>query len=496
MTGKRLQRPPSRESFYSAVRTLSKTREYRPYQPDAAWRAMLQLEKSNVLLTLPQGTGKTFVSQLVAYGLLRSNPGMKVLVVVPAKELREQYAQMARWMGEDLQPRIAVVRFNEVVGATARSARVMADQADILVTTPQFFANRHRHLARESLDAFRLCILDEVDLWSVEDFRADEKVRFHAGIAELLAIFMGRSKFLGLTASPLTQRGAHILLDKLKLADEKPFHKSIIPYLPCTRLVPGPRSDPWIEGEDLAITKECQALFRQLTQLVSLPARSDMWGFLQMVAGGQGESAGLARRILLAQHRRVQLYEDLLGGRKAKFKMACELARKHAPSVIFCREIQAVSALSAEKPTASTATAHSNLGDQYIANIEGFKRGDSKTLVMTRDLGKRGVDFPMAKSLVVLSPKTSVTAMDQELCRTRSTVRAGEKQVYLLFYAETYEEEKLRNVLQRLVSLRMYERYQKFTLDAKWGRWLAARAHVTFSDLLRGKGAAPSKRVR
>ena len=70
---------------------------------------MKALAKDNVLLTLPQGTGKTYVSQLGAYELICANAGMKVLVITPTKELRQQYVDMAGWMGTQARSGAAAV---------------------------------------------------------------------------------------------------------------------------------------------------------------------------------------------------------------------------------------------------------------------------------------------------------------------------------------------------------------------------------------------------
>jgi hypothetical protein len=53
------------------------------------------------------------------------------------------------------------------------------------------------------------------------------------------------------------------------------------------------------------------------------------------------------------------------------------------------------------------AIAHSGLGDRYLQDTLRFKSGDRDILLMTRDLWKRGLDFPMARSLVLYSPKSS-----------------------------------------------------------------------------------------
>ena len=167
-----------------------------------------------------------------------------------------------------------------------------------------------------------------------------------------------------------------------------------------------------------------------------------------------------------------------------KVKSARHLATSKPSAVIFCREVRLVEEIAKHLDPQLISIAHSQLGDRYIANIELFKRGARTILVMTRDLGKRGVDFPMARSLIVCSPKSSSTTMDQELCRTRSIAGGQQKQVYLLFYANTYEEEKLRSVLRQLVGMRMYKKFEKFTVTKRWKEWLDQRPPITFLELI------------
>jgi len=62
--------------FVREIRDLSKVAdlEFRMYQAHAARDALSGLARGSLVLTLPQGTGKTFVSQLIAYKFLRANP--------------------------------------------------------------------------------------------------------------------------------------------------------------------------------------------------------------------------------------------------------------------------------------------------------------------------------------------------------------------------------------------------------------------------------------
>jgi hypothetical protein len=107
---------------------------------------------------------------------------------------------------------------------------------------------------------------------------------------------------------------------------------------------------------------------------------------------------------------------------------------------------------------------------------------------MTRDLGKLGLDFPMAHILVLFSPKSSHRTMDQELCRTRGQrYNRVTKKVFILFYLNTFEEEKMRRVLRELLELQMYKRFPKFKVSARWGKWLGKRPPLTMLQYLTNK---------
>jgi len=470
------------------VKQLSRVsgRDFRVYQAHASWEGLCSLAAGSVLMTLPQGTGKTYVSQLVAYAYLQRNQGAKVLVVVPTRELREQYVDMAGWMGQDLDERLVVVSFDERLANMRSAAAAMVEDAHIVVTTPQLFANRLSCFSKRSLKAISLCILDEIDLWPIEDFEEDEGVRFHDSFAALRACLNGRTiRFLGLTASPLTNRGRTLLLGELGCKELHPFHRTVIPHLPMVRIEPIACFDSRIIALDAEISKSNKELFRRLGKEVGFHIlemhQDDFWVYVKTLAGGrEGQQARrLALALLDNQRKRNQLFEDILPRRQVKVTCAKDIAQANQPSVIFCREIRLVKCFAkANGWPFEVAIAHSEMGDRYSAEIAKFKSGHRRVLLITRDLGKRGLDFPMASSLVLCSPKSSWRTMDQEMCRTRSN-REKEKRVYVLFYERTYEEAKLRRVITKLIGMQMYRRFTKYTLSRYWTKWLLAEKPLT-----------------
>ena len=198
--------PAPTPRFVRQVRNLSRAAGlgFRTYQAYAAWQALQRLVRGGLVLTLPQGTGKTFVSQLIALEHLRRNPAAKVLVVAPTKELREQYVRMAEWMGH-LTPRIVVLDFKEPFSGIRKQVRLMVEQADVVVTTPELFTNRLDWLSHRSFRSLKLCVLDEVDLWLIDDFEDPDGNRYHAALSKLKDRLQAQgTRFLGLTASELS----------------------------------------------------------------------------------------------------------------------------------------------------------------------------------------------------------------------------------------------------------------------------------------------------
>lgn len=489
---------PSRR-FIRSVRCLCRVsnRTFRRYQAHAAWDGLRSLTGGCPILNLPQGTGKTFVSQLVVYAYLNTEPRAKALIVVPTKELREQYVSMADWMGR-LNPRLIVLNFREPLADLRKQATLMVEDAHLVVTTPQLFAHRLAWFSKESLRAFRLCVLDEIDLWPIEDLGEEEGVRFHRSFVELkIRLAAQGTRFLGLTASPLDDRGRALLGEDLGCRELHPFHKSVVPYLPNVRIEPVACFDSTVVARDLEISGKSSNLLQRLSRELqpgSLEAhQSDFWLFIKALANGlRGtDAASLARALLDNERGRVQLFEDILPPfGSVKVRRATELARAGRPAVIYGREIRLVERLAEEDWPAFPAVAHSEMGEHYLREILSFKAGRREVLLMTRDLGKRGLDFPMARSLVLCSPKSSWRTMDQELCRTRGD-RRKIKQVYILFYEGTYEEEKLRRVLLELVQIQMYGAFKKFKLSRLWTKWLHARPALTLPEYVSLGSGAP-----
>lgn len=310
--------PRAPAQFIRKTRDLTRLADlkFRTYQAHSAWCALRGLAQGNLILKLPQGTGKTFVSQLVSSFYLRRNQHHKILVIAPTKELREQYVGMAAWMGQ-IVPRLTVLNFKEPFSGIRKQVRLLVDRSDIIIATPELFANRLGWISPKSFSSIKLCVLDEVDLWLVDDYDDPEGKRYHVALAELKDKLKSQStRFMGLTASDLSDRGRALLIDDLGCKELAPFHPSIVKWLPKVRIEPVRCFDPSVVSLDEAISERSSSLVGQLNAETGgelMNHIADFWLFIKALSrGARGPlAASLAAALLDNERQRLQLYEDL-----------------------------------------------------------------------------------------------------------------------------------------------------------------------------------------
>src|SRR6267143_1657273 len=117
----------------------------RAYQVDATLEGLKLLKRSGFVLKIPQGTGKSLVSQLIIRSRLDPAGPTKTnaLVIAPTIELRKQYARLADWFDRaagDSSGRL-VVELDDSRGHPADFIEAVHTR-HVLVTTPKFLANR------------------------------------------------------------------------------------------------------------------------------------------------------------------------------------------------------------------------------------------------------------------------------------------------------------------------------------------------------------------
>lgn len=451
-----------REKTKKFIEVAEKT--IRPYQLDTTLKGLTLLKRGGFILKIPQGTGKSLISQMIIRHRLdkSSTLNTKALVIVPTIELRKQYARLAIWMGRQVgnSPGRNV---GELIESRRdwRDFKEMVRTFPVLVATPKFFANRLEHM-EEFWNQIDLCVLDEVDLWSILPIDRGE-VRTHKYMETIFPELSTRQiPIVGLTGTPLTTETRR-LLGKYgcKSLYEVPA-ESIGKFLPRIQIVPVPCADVKISRLSKQLTTNIKDKEQKLRK--KLGSFDEDIYTLVMRACALGDSQAQIIRDLWGQ--RTQLHEDIGDNgpldSTGKQKALLDIIKRESGVVVYAREVQMVEHL------AELKAAHRKIGFAhakcYRKNIQYFQSGNLDALIMTRSLGLRGLDFPDAKSMVLLSAKRDWKAMDQEMCRIRGQRQhRPQKRVYLFYYENTYEEEKVARTVSQLLEVND-DKFQRYSV--------------------------------
>ncbi|MDG6920225.1 MAG: DEAD/DEAH box helicase family protein [Nitrososphaerota archaeon] len=145
--------------------------------------------KTNTLVVLPTGLGKTIIAMLVAERVLSSRPGSKVVVLAPTRPLVLQHL---RSFSEGMKlPEGSMAALTGTVDPGERE--VMWMRSRVIFATPQTVYNDVRH-GRVSLKDVALAVFDEAHR-SVRDYTYTKLAAAYKDAADAPLI-------LGLTASP------------------------------------------------------------------------------------------------------------------------------------------------------------------------------------------------------------------------------------------------------------------------------------------------------
>ena len=464
----------------------------RPYQVDVVLNAMRLLENGGFILKVPQGTGKSLISQIIVRLRLdrRNSPRSKALVIAPTVELRKQYVRLAAWISRAAgdSPGRNVGELDESRGHPKNFLEVV-DKYSLLVTTPKFLANRLRLLEGYWTD-IDLCILDEVDLWSIAPVE-DLGVRIHRHMETILPELRRRGvDIVGLTATPPTEE-TRTLLGRFGCGREcSVVPEAIGEYLPRLRIILVPCPDAAICSVSASLSEEIdEAQLRLRKQLRDF--QTDIYQLVMRACGAAGLVSALAERIRGLWGRRTRLHEDLeedagIRQRSAKQRALVDIVEHERGVVVYAREVEVVEhlgRLQARRRRMDFAHAI----DRLRRNIKRFQDGELDALAMTRALGLRGLDFPDADAMVLYSAKRDWRVMDQEMCRIRGQRRHRPiKRVYILYYSGTYEWTKVETVVAKLLVIKdgRFQRYSVDSLRSRSGlkvakRRLASRKRVT-----------------
>ena len=132
--------------------------QFLPSQRDAIAKGLLTYEHS-FSLKMPTSAGKSYITELLIYKELQTNPNGKVLYLAPLRslshELSERYAEVGKALGFD--------SFAAYGGNSSTLDNDRLDETSLFITTPEFFASMEGG-DEELLGRFTLVICDEGQL--------------------------------------------------------------------------------------------------------------------------------------------------------------------------------------------------------------------------------------------------------------------------------------------------------------------------------------------
>ncbi len=329
------------------------------------------------------------------------------------------------------------------------------------MSTPVTFNRRLRQLQLgELVETCAVAFVDEIDTFvTVDD--GDERRDLWPTVSSLLH---RNVPVVGLTGTNLTEsqierwRGlgfGHLRAD--------------VPsgWLPHTTVRFRGVLDPRISEADAAIRSQ----LREQYGLLVAKGLGTKWREVKNQAA-LGDST--CRRILTLHTERLRLFETS-DPHSPKGDAILEWADANSPCLIMCRYrdiAQSVSEmirgrLSIERADGSMSRPDIGAATEWFRSLRG---GKHSSLVITRELGGRGLDFPMAASACLVSPRSNHQAVAQEFARIRSRM-SDPKEVLVLYFQKTEEEAKARRLADRLKRERYADNHLFTVVDAPAGRF-------------------------
>lgn len=383
---------------------------------------------------------------------LRRDRRASVLVLVPSRPLARQHAVDAAWLRDFgisvnlLLPDDGLQMWQAVLAGPG-----------LIITTPQSLINRLPRLgARLSDTSAEAVFFDEIDIAVTKDF--DERKDVWPAVD---AVRDARLPIIGYTGTSLSE-------EQQEFWQQRGFGAYFpdIPedWLPLTDVVFRSVTHEQVITTDRMITQELGRLSALFEELGGDPKSwSQITTAAKTEAGRRGDTA---RAILGCHTERLQLFEGTRDG-GLKYETVAGLV-EHSSALVLCRYIS------------SAIEVHQHLRDDGIAavlahgelraaeadrRIRLLRTGAAQVLVMTRDLGGRGLDFPEVSTAVLVSPRANYQAVAQELARIRSR-REAPKSTAVLFYASTTEAAKARRLGESLEQRHTYRGQPTFNVTA------------------------------
>jgi superfamily II DNA or RNA helicase len=432
----------------------SQSRREFAFQADLAGQGVAVVRKRGRLLVVaPTGSGKTLISHLIIALLgqewLQKIP--HVLIVVPSKGLVEQHFVDAAWLRSG-RPLAIHALYSDTPLHLVRA--ILLSQG-VVITTPVTITRRLAVIDKGSqlLKRFDCAIFDEIDTYLTVDDLEDRRDSFPA-LQMCLDAELPVIGFTGTNLSPMQSQAwqeRHFSEVRADVPDD---------WLPFTPVAFTGILDESVIRGDAEIRQELREAFILLARGGPFPT----WRELKALAA-DGEPQAL--RILGLCGERLALFESFGSGAE-KMRIVEDLARDGSLLVLtrFRRSAEKISDELGRVGIASEF-AHGGMNRDDVGDtLDRFRKTSSVaggSLVLTRELGGRGLDFPNASSACLFSPRSNYQAVGQELARIRSR-QGAPKRAVVLYYRDTEEEAKARRLGLNLRGQR-YGNRRLFTVD-------------------------------
>ncbi len=424
------------------------------FQAAAASRGVAACrERGRLLVLAPTGSGKTLISQLLVALLAEADFGRfpRVLVVVPSRGLVEQHYAAAGW----LRHRAGLALHMLMADTPLILAKAIFASFGVIFTTPITLARRIATIpgGLEQLATFDCAVFDEIDTYLSVDDSAERRDTFPA----LQRCLDARVPVIGFTGTNLDGRQAKEWARR-SFAELKPD----VPrrWLPFTPVGFVGVADSVVIAQDAGIRDQLGQCFGQLAEEFGPVS----FHYVKALARGHHPQA---IRILSLCFERLALFESL-GSSDQKIDVVLSSATRGTSLILtrFRRSAEAI-AVRLGQAGIDVSFAHGGLNRPDLARVlEDFRRArptDAKALVLTRELGGRGLDFPLASRVVLFSPRSNYQTVAQELARIRSRT-SDQKQALIIYYDATEERAKSYRLATRL-GTQEYEGKKLFSVD-------------------------------
>jgi hypothetical protein len=316
----------------------------------------------------------------------------------------------------------------------------MLEAFGVMITTPITLRNRTQLLGEEAVSGLDCVIFDEIDTYLTVD---DLDPRQDIGPA--LGLCMRQNvPIIGFT-------GTHLTPSQVDVWTAGGFNQ-LQPrvdsdWMPLTPTLFEAVHDVGVIERDAAIRERIGRLFQELTDKYGpVP-----WSLLKKLAKLGDDTA---TRLLREMTERLKLFESN-GTTGAKYQAVVDTTNQPGPTLVLTRYVHSAREIAAVLSRAGIDTSQID-GTMSRARIEACTNAfrhrlenEECALVLTRDLGGRGLDFPRAARVILISPRSNHQTVAQELARIRSRTN-NRKQAVVFYYQHTEEAAKARRLATTL----------------------------------------------